>query len=292
MRSRFLHFADAGSEFEDAEFVILGVPFDATSSFRSGSRLAPNAIREASYNFETYIKEFDVDLESVPIFDAGNMEEYGTVDEMVEDVTREVKKILEKGAIPVVLGGEHSVSPGVVKAYKDMGKDIGVMVIDAHLDFRDDYLGVRNSHACATRRMAEIVGVENVAVIGVRSMCKEEREDAKRMGLLYFTDEDLQERKFPEIVSEALAHLGKERIYLTIDADGLDPSIAPGVGNPEPFGLTGWHLRTLLKMLPGSMCGFDFVEVCPPVDNGNTSALAAKVIRQLMAGLHSNRDQG
>jgi agmatinase len=283
MRSRFLHFADADAEFDDADFVLLGIPFDATSSFRSGSRFAPNAIREASYNFETYIAKYDVDIEDIKIFDAGNVEDYGKVDDMVVDVEAEVFKILEKGAFPIVIGGEHSVSPPSVRAFKNAGREIGVLVFDAHLDFRREYLGIEKSHACASRRMSEVVGVENVVVIGVRSVCKEEFEDAKEQGLRFFSTDAIHENGIEAVVKEALGHLGHEDIYVSVDMDGLDPSFAPGVGNPEPFGPCDRDLRALLEMVGPRMCGFDIVEVCPPFDKGNTAALAARLIREVIA---------
>lgn len=283
LRSRFLHFADADAEFDEAEFIIFGVPFDATSSYRNGTRLAPNSIREASYNFETYLYEYDIDIADIPIFDGGNIEEMGTVDDMVKEVMAEVVKVLEKGAFPIVIGGEHSVSPPAVRAFRSLGKDIGVIQFDAHLDFRSEYLGVVNSHACTSRRISEAVGVENIVIIGVRSMDKSELEDAKEAGLRFYTANDVLERGMEEVMEEALEALGDKDIYVTVDADGLDPSHAPGVGNPEPFGPSDRDLRSLLRMAAPRMCGFDIVEVCPPFDNGNTSALAARMIREVIA---------
>lgn len=282
-RSRFLHFADADSDFEPAEFVIMGVPFDATCSFRNGARFAPNAIREASYNFETYLYEYDIDISDIPFFDAGNLEEYGTVDEMVADVETEVANIISKGKFPIVLGGEHSVSPPAVRAFKTAGRDIGVIQFDAHLDFRDEYLGVSNSHACTARRISEAVGVDNVVVIGVRSFCKAEIEDAKDLGLRYFTAEQVHDQGIVKVVEQALDHIQPKDIYMTVDADGLDPSHAPGVGNPEPFGLSDRDLKRTIDMAAPRLVGFDFVEVCPPFDNGNTSALAARIVREVIA---------
>jgi agmatinase len=281
--SRFLHFADADAELEDARFVILGVPFDATSSYRNGSRFAPNAIREASYNFETYIHAHRVDIADIAIHDAGNLEEYGTVDDMVTDVEAEVTRLISKGAFPLVMGGEHSVTPPVVKALKVASEELGVVVFDAHLDFRQEYLGVMNSHACASRRISDIVGVENMVVIGVRSICKEELDDAGASGLRFFMAEEVHERGIGPVVREAKDILKGRQVHVSVDTDGLDPSFAPGIGNPEPFGLSDRDLREVLKAFAPSMCGFDMVEVCPPFDNGNTAALAARMLREVMA---------
>lgn len=266
-------FADANSSFNDAKFVIFGVPFDSTSSFRSGSRFAPNRIREASYNFETYLMEHDVDLIDVPIHDAGNLDEYGNVDEMTGAVEDAVKKILPK--FPILIGGEHSLTMGAVKPFKD----VSVVFIDAHLDFREEYLGIKNSHACVSRRISEIVGVENVFSIGVRSFSREEKDDAEKLGLKYFSSFDIKEKGVEKIIRNLNL---KKKIYLSLDMDGVDPSYAPGVGNPEPFGLTPLDVVKCIKILSDRLIGFDIVEVCPPHDNGNTSLLGARIIRDLI----------
>ncbi|PJB21092.1 MAG: agmatinase [Euryarchaeota archaeon CG_4_9_14_3_um_filter_38_12] len=268
-----LKFADANSSFNDAKFVIFGVPFDSTSSFRSGSRFAPNRIREASYNFETYLMEQDVDLIDIPFHDAGNLDEYGNVDEMTGAVEDAVKKILPK--FPILIGGEHSLTIGAVKTLKN----VSVVFIDAHLDFREEYLGIKNSHACVSRRVSEIVGIENVFSIGVRSFSREEKNDAEKLGLKYVSSFDVKEKG----IEKSIRNLNlKKKIYLSLDMDGVDPAFAPGVGNPEPFGLTPLDVVKCIKILSDRLVGFDVAEVCPPYDNGNTSLLGARIIRDLI----------
>jgi len=268
-----LKFADANSSFNDAKFVIFGVPFDSTSSFRSGSRFAPNRIREASYNFETYLMEQDVDLIDIPFHDAGNLDEYGNVDEMTGAVEDAVKKILPK--FPILIGGEHSLTIGAVKTLKN----VSVVFIDAHLDFREEYLGIKNSHACVSRRVSEIVGIENVFSIGVRSFSREEKNDAEKLGLKYVSSFDVKEKG----IEKSIRNLNlKKKIYLSLDMDGIDPAFAPGVGNPEPFGLTPLDVVKCIKILSDRLVGFDVAEVCPPYDNGNTSLLGARIIRDLI----------
>jgi agmatinase len=281
-RARFLHFAEANADWDEARFVILGVPFDGTSSYRSGSKFGPNAMREASYNFEIYHQEHDFDLEELPIFDAGNLEECGSADATVEAVEEQVKSILQAGKFPILLGGEHSISSGAVRAYKALKRKVGVLQFDAHLDFRDEYLDQRNSHACASRRMSDVVGVGNIAIVGVRSICKDEMADARRLKLRYFTADEVVERGMAAVVKDALDHLKPKDIYVTVDIDGLDPSFAPGVGTPEPFGLTDRDLKMLLTKVAPRMVGFDLVEVCPPFDKGNTAALAARLVREVL----------
>jgi len=268
-----LKFADANSSFNDAKFVIFGVPFDSTSSFRSGSRFAPNRIREASYNFETYLMEQDVDLIDIPFHDAGNLDEYGNVDEMTGAVEDAVKKILPK--FPILIGGEHSLTIGAVKTLKN----VSVVFIDAHLDFREEYLGIKNSHACVSRRVSEIVGIENVFSIGVRSFSREEKNDAEKLGLKYVSSFDVKEKGIENIIRNLNL---KKKIYLSLDMDGVDPAFAPGVGNPEPFGLTPLDVVKCIKILSDRLVGFDVTEVCPPYDNGNTSLLGARIIRDLI----------
>lgn len=275
-------FADANAPPEDARFVILGVPFDRTSSFRAGARHAPNAIRAASYNFETFIFELGVDLLDVPFYDMGDLEEHGTVDDMVEEVHATVKDLVETGIFPVIMGGEHSITIPAVRAFED----IGVIIIDAHLDFRDEYLGVKNSHACVTRRVSEHVGLNGVSVFGVRSISKEEWEEDKP---LYFDAFTIRSRGILNCINEALKRMGSQRIYLSLDIDGIDPSFAPGTGTPEPFGLDPVEVKALISAIGDRLVGFDIVEVCPPYDNGNTAALAARFIREVIATAYKHK---
>jgi len=281
-RSRSLHFAEASADYDEAKFVILGVPYDGTCSYRSGSKFGPNAIREASYNFEIYHFEHDFDLGELPIFDGGNLDEAGSSAEMVQNVQEAVQGVLKDGKFPILLGGEHSISSGALKAFRALKRKVGVIQFDAHLDFRDEYLGNTNSHACASRRIADVVGVDNIVLIGVRSICKDEMEDAKRLGLRYFTANEVVDRGIKAVVKDALDHLRHKEIYLTVDIDGLDPAYAPGVGTPEPFGLSDRDLKYLLTKAAPRLVGFDLVEVCPPADNGNTAALAARLVRELL----------
>lgn len=276
-------FADANATFEDAEFVILGIPFDRTASFRSGARFAPNAIREASYNFETYLFEHEVDLLDVNFHDAGNLEELGTVDEMVKHAGSFIEGVVSKGKFPIVLGGEHSVTIPAVRSFRD----VGVVSIDAHLDFRQEYLGERNSHACVTRRIAEHVGMENVVVLGVRSMSREEVGDEMPEFIDSFT---IREEGMERAVRRAMSLIGKEKIYLTLDIDGIDPACAPGTGTPEPFGISDLDVKKCIDMLSSRLVGFDLVEVCPNYDKGNTAALSARLVREVMATTWKSRN--
>jgi agmatinase len=277
--TQYLTFADASGSIEDAEFVIFGVPFDGTCSFRSGARHGPNKIREASYNFETYMFEHDKDIEDKKFYDSGNTDEFGNAETMVKGVHGFVKDLVDKGKFPIMIGGEHSITPPAVKCFDD----IGVISLDAHLDFRNSYLNERNSHACSTRRISEIVGIQNVFPIGIRSFSKEEKEDAERMGLKFINAFDVVDGYgIEEAVKSALKNITSERIYLTLDIDVVDPCFAPAVGTPEPFGLTPLDVKKVINILGKRLVGFDLVEVSPPWDFGTTSALAARLIREVI----------
>jgi agmatinase len=274
------HFADAVATYDAARIVLFGVPYDRTCSFRGGSRFAPRAIREASYNFETFMMEHQRDLVDVPVADLGDTAAYGPSAEMVGGVTKMASDIVGAGKIPIVIGGEHSLAPAVVRAFP---KDIGVIGIDAHLDFRDSYLNDPWSHACSARRIADHVGVEHVVYIGVRSYSREEREDLERLGLTYVSVYDVHDRGIAAGVDRALKAVNRDQIYLTIDIDGVDPAFAPAVGNPEPFGLTPLQVKKLIGILAPHLVGMDLNEVSPAWDFGQTALLGARLIREGIA---------
>jgi len=270
-----LRFADAHASFDEADFVIVGVPFDKTTTYRSGTRFAPTAVRETSQTFEKDNFEHGVTFENIPVHDAGDMFEEGTVDEMVASIEEEARRIVSANKFPLFIGGEHSISPPVVKAFGD----ISVITIDAHLDFRDEYQGLKNSHACAHRRIVDHVGKGNAFAFGVRSISAEEKVGEA----LYADAFRIHKEGYEKVFDEMLAKLKREKVYLSLDIDGIDPSYAPGTGTPEPFGLTPWDVRYVINRLGDRLVGFDVVEICPPYDNGNTSILGARMMREVMA---------
>ena len=281
-----LLFADANATLDGSDIVLYGVPYDRTASFRSGSRLGPNAIREASYNFESYLMDRGMDLADVKFCDVGNTEEYGPTKDMVEGVRRMSRDLVRKGKVPIVLGGEHSIAPASVMGF---GKDIAVLGIDAHLDFRDDYLNERFSHACSARRIADHVGVDDVVYMGVRSFSAGEADDLKRLNLTYVSAYEVHDKGIERAVQRALKAVDAEKIYLTIDTDGIDPAYAPAVGNPEPFGLTPIQVKRVIDLLGPNLVGMDINEVAPGWDHGQTALLAARLVREAIAAIASNR---
>ncbi len=271
-----LRFQDAEEGFDEAEFVLLGVPFDRTTTFRSGARFAPTTIREASSNFEKELFEHGVTFDDIKLHDSGDLYEEGTVDDMVVAIEEEARRIVSAGKFPIIMGGEHSITPPVVRAFEN---DISVITIDAHLDYKDKYQGLKNSHACAHKRIEDAVGRGNVFAFGVRSFSAD--EDAKHA---MFADAfRIHEQGCVKVFREMLGKLKRKPVYLSLDIDGIDPAYAPGTGTPEPFGLTPLDVKAVINEIGGRLVGFDVVEVCPPYDNGNTSILAARLIREVVA---------
>ncbi len=272
-------FADANATFEEAKFVIAGVPFDRTTSFRPGARFGPDSIRQHSWNFESYDLETGVDLSDVPIHDLGNAGEFGSAAEMVASVREELRPVYEAGKIPIVLGGDHACSPPVVEAHPDPSS-LGVLYLDAHMDFRSSYLGDSRSHACSSRRIVERVGARNVVVLGVRSVSREEIDENKGIGMSFVTAHEVAREGIESAVQRALNMLKTERIYVSLDIDAIDPAYAAGTGTPEPFGLTPRDVKYAIGQVAPRLAGLDIMEVSPHYDNGNTSALAARLARE------------
>lgn len=274
---------DAPSEYGNAEYVIFGVPFDGTSSFRAGSRFAPDAMRKASANFESYNAFFDIDLAELPIHDAGDLEPYASVDDTLRDLFYAVEPIAKDGKIPIMLGGEHSLTLPCVKACaKHAGDDLGVVVLDAHFDLRDEYSGLKNNHACVSRHIIDEV-TDNYVSIGIRSGPKEEWDFAKENNIRYYTPDDVATKGIKNVLDEVIKYLDCSKIYLSLDMDALDPSFAPALGTPEPFGLDALDVREMIRTLAPMSVGFDIVEIAPEYDGGQTAILGTKLMREFIA---------
>jgi len=274
-------FASSNGSYEGSKYVLLGAPFDQTSSFRAGCDLGPEYIRKASYCFEPYMMEYDVSLSDIPIHDLGDIDDLGSVEEIGEVLEEKVAGIVGDNKIPIVMGGEHSISPYGISAFDE----IDVIVFDAHLDFRDEYEGNKRSHATANRRISELNNVDKHAVVGVRSISQREfdKETPK-----YFTADELT--SYNDAVSEITKYLGESgnNIYISIDMDAVDPTFAPGVGNPEPFGLDPKIIKKTISQLSSKIIGMDVVEVNPKYDPSEiTSTLAARFIYELIGSKES-----
>ncbi|UCE28812.1 MAG: agmatinase [Candidatus Bathyarchaeota archaeon] len=281
-------FSGCQTTFEDAEFVVLGVPFDATSTYRSGARFAPLAIREASLNIEAYSFRTNMDAGGVNLCDIGDLVPAGRVDETLKQLEMVIKELLTAKKTPVIIGGEHTITLG---AMQSVGKGTAVVSLDAHLDLRDEYMGRTLSHTTFMRRLDEKVRSKKILEIGTRAVCKEELEYAERSDIKFLTVQQIRREGVKNILNTAKNFLADvEKIYLTIDFDVLDPAFAPAVQNPEPDGL---DMRVFLDIL-GSLCdrrvvGLDLVEVTPHYDNGVTAIQAAKTMFEVLCCIEKAR---
>ncbi len=274
------------SEFSNADFVLFGVPYDSTSSYRPGSRFGPRAMREVSANLETWSWRTGVDYEDVKLHDLGDISVvHGDSAETIRRVQETVEDIRGARKVPILLGGEHSVTLGAVRAFKDAA----VVSFDAHFDLRDEYLSNRLSHACVMRRSTEEVGPGNVTIIGARASYAGEVEFVKKRGIRYLSSLEILRsggRETTAWVKESLR--GAKKVYISIDIDVLDPAYAPGVGNPEPEGIGTTALLDMLHaMVDERVVGFDVVEVSPPYDNGSTAAVASKLVFEICSMIKS-----
>ena len=277
-----IHFADAEASFDQAAFVIYGYPDEGTVCFRQGTAQAPAQIRHHSENFETFLLELGLDLKEVPANDYGDIELGDDRAANRQAVTELVTRTVKAGKVPIGLGGEHSLTPAAVEGLKVRYPDLAVVVLDAHLDFRDEYQGHSHSHASTTRRLADLVGPENLAVVGLRSASRKEISKARQQGLRFIDSSQMNASDIRENLADVLDWLNCDNLYLSLDMDVIDPAFAPGVGTPEPFGLTPFEIIQAMNFLSDRLVGLDCVEVCPPFDNGNTSALAARLVRHFM----------
>ena len=282
------YFADAESNYDDAEFVIFGVPYDKTSSFRSGATKGPSKIREASWNFETFNIRTGVDFIDIKVHDYGDLDVKDlSPQKMVEKIKDFTQKIISDQKIPIAIGGEHSITPGIIYAFP---KDIAVLSLDAHFDFRNEYEDEKYNHACVTRRIIDHVKIENIGVLGVRSGEKEEFEEAKKLGLFFIDSFKIKENGLDSALAKTKKHFGNKKLYLTLDIDVVDPGFAPGTGTPEPFGITSFELLKIIDFFSPQIIGFDVVETNPDFDNGETAALSAKIVKSVIENIYSYKD--
>ncbi|MEN6513114.1 agmatinase [Methanoculleus sp.] len=269
------HFADADASYEDARYAVFGVPYDGTTSFKPGTRFGPRAIRELSFNFESYEPSTGIDLADVPVTDLGDLEVVKVPEALVDQVADVTGDIVRDGKVPVMLGGEHTATIGAVRAVEP---EVYV-VCDAHLDLRDELDGTPYSHGCVTRRALDTV--EDVVIIGARSGDFEQFAVAAERTQLYTAD-TVRERGIGAVLREVREHIAGKRVYLSIDADAIDCCLTPGLGTPEPFGLTPLDIREVVRALAPHAAGFDYVEVAP-FDSGQTAAVAAQMVREFIA---------
>lgn len=282
-----LSFLASERPFEEAEWAFLGVPLDVSSSNRPGSRLGPLAIRQASKALELHSLLTSSNLPSLSVCDVGDLHVSQDVAETLRRLSLVVEEVLKAGKHLAIAGGEHTVTLGIVQGLKEALGGVKVIMLDAHLDLRDEFLGQRICHATVAKRVLEAIGPGSLAIVGARACSEEEAELAEDVGLLVITSLELREKGITWAVSKLEGFLGLSgAFHISLDLDVLDPAFAPAVQTPEPFGITPWEalelLLSLIKARRGSLASIDVVELTPQYDTGQTALLAARLLVEAM----------
>lgn len=278
MNPNIMNFIAAEADFDEARAVIFGAPFDGTTSFRPGTRFGPGAIRAESDGIETYSPYQNKDLEDIAVFDSGDLLlPFGNTEAVLEEICARTAEILEAGKMPVMLGGEHLVTLGAVRAMVQKYSELHIIHFDAHTDLRDDYLGERLSHATVIRRCHDLVGDGRIHQFGIRSGERAEWDFA-------FAHTDFHPFNVKDVLDVVLALGSDVPVYVTLDLDVLDPSLFCGTGTPEAGGVFFQDLEEALLALEAlNVVGFDMNELSPHYDaSGVSTAVACKVLREML----------
>lgn len=274
-------FIGCEADYESSDTVIFGAPFDSTTSYRPGTRFGSSAIRRESFGIETYSPYQDKDITDYDIFDSGDIELcFGSPERALSDIEERTAQILADGKLPVMLGGEHLVTLGAVRAVRKKYDDLYIIQFDAHADLRSDYLGQELSHACVMRRCWELVGDGHIYQFGIRSGERTEFEFAR--------EHTVMNKLNLNGIDEAVKALKGKKVYLTVDLDVLDPADFPGTGTPEAGGASfNQLLEALLKLSQLDLVGIDLNELSPHYDqSGRSTALACKLLREVLLMIH------
>jgi agmatinase len=264
---------------------IIGIPLDISSSYRPGSRFAPLRIRESSINLEFYSIRTGVDFNEILFDDIGDLSMHpSSMEENLSRIEETYKQITSGNKLIVSLGGEHTITYGIIKAIKN--EQPCVISFDAHLDLRNEYLGDKYSHACVMRRITEVLGEGKIIEVGTRAVTKEELNYAKENRILYITSRELRWLGIKETARKITKRLEEcKKFYISYDMDAFDPAFAPGVATPEPEGLEPWQVLDIMEqIIDKRLIGLDIVEVSPPYDSSMiTSMLASRLIIEASA---------
>ena len=281
------NFIGCEADYADARVVLYGAPFDSTTSFRPGARFGPAAMRHESFGLETYSPYQDADLTDCAVFDSGDLELcFGSPEMALGQITARAAEILEDGKLPLLLGGEHLVTLGAMRAAVLRYPDLHIIHFDAHADLRSDYLGAELSHACVLRRCHELLGDGRIHQFCIRSGDREEFRFAREHTELHpFDFEGLEQTVF------ALREINAP-VYLTIDLDCLDPAAFPGTGTPEAGGVSFVQLLCAIRTVcTAHVIGADVNELAPMLDHsGVSTATACKVLRELILALDTKNE--
>lgn len=272
-----LAFIGCDSSLEESKIVLFGAPFDGTTSFRPGTRFAPNTIRIDSFGLETYSPYQNKDIEDIHVFDSGDVDiVFGNTQKTLDNIYKHAQDIIKQDKIPFLIGGEHLVTYPVVKAVVEKHHEVRVIHFDAHTDLRDEYHGESLSHATVMKKISDLIGNHKIYQFGIRSGLKEEFTFAKENHYI--------EPFTTNTVSDIYDEIKQYPIYITLDLDVLDPSIMSGTGTPEPGGVSFKELLDALLSLKGlNIVGLDIVELSPHYDpSGVSTAVACKLIREML----------
>ena len=271
-----MNFIGADADYGEADVVLFGAPYDSTTSFRPGTRFGPAAMRSESFGIETFSPYQDRDLEDVRVHDAGDLEvPFGAPEPVLNMIEAKATSILADGKMPVLLGGEHLVTLGAVRAVAKRFPGLHIIHFDAHADLREDYLGNPLSHACVLRRCHDILGDGRIFQFGIRSGTCDE--------FAFMAEGHVVTERHTCATLPQLALPEGTPVYLTVDMDVLDPAEFPGTGTQEAGGL---RFRELLAAVLDvfarfNVVAFDNVELSPPIDpSGRSTALACKFLRE------------
>ena len=281
----FLALPPEQSSLEAAKVALIPVPYDSTTSFRSGSRDGPEAMITASYGLEDYDFQLEVDISEIGIHTTGAVEPHmagpGPMTERINDV---VGTYIGMGKTVGLLGGEHSITIGSVQAHVEAYPSLSVLYLDAHADLRDEYMGTQFGHASAARRAYESCPI---ALAGVRSLCQEEHDFIGDNGVpVWYWDPDIRSGNLDEVLGSL-----SDTVYVSVDLDVLDPALMSAVGTPEPGGMTWHQLVSVLAKVAQSrrIVGFDVCELAPADGPPACSYAAAKLVYKLVTYACGNR---
>lgn len=250
---------------DTSTFVVLPVPYEASTTYRAGCRQGPSAIIEASTNMELYDEELRSEVCKAGIYTSPPLDTVDDAEEMVERVSAVAARYLKQGRFVTLLGGEHTVSLGMVRALSRIHPNLSVLFLDAHADFRESYRGNKYSHACVGRRVAEEC---ELVQAGVRSLSKPEAAALRKHKIATFWAHEFRSArasKEPEALIERISASLGPKVYISVDVDVFDPPIMPTVGTPEPGGLLWDEVLGLLRAVAGTrkVVGLDLVELAP-----------------------------
>ncbi len=268
------------TDFANARVVILPIPLDRTTSYVPGTRNGPHEILVASSHMELWDEETGTDVHSIGIYTMPEMEfPFASMDDIVGEIRRVASELVTRGKFPMILGGEHSITPAVVAAMAAKYPDLSVLQIDAHADLREAFMGTPHSHACAMRRTLEFARTTQV---GIRSLSTEEAAAVPTLPTQIFYDFNM--RNDPDWIARVVDSLG-ETVYITIDVDGFDPAIMPATGTPEPGGLSWYEALTLLRRVieRRTVVGCDIVELSPMPGHVAPNFLCAKLVYKILS---------